>query len=85
MGAKQAIGNNALKSSLVHDLLKRQVFLENKKNLQPIAKLAFQTPNVEYHLRGARQILRTSNCQFGLIGADARQLGSKFRQADKPN
>jgi len=33
--------------------------LENKKNLQPITKLAFQTPNVEYHLRGARQILRT--------------------------
>ena len=71
MRAKQAIGNNALKSSLVHDLLKRQVFLENKKNLQPITKLAFQTPNVEYHLRGALQILRTSNRQFGLIGAEA--------------
>jgi hypothetical protein len=59
MEAKQPIGNNALKPCLVHDLLKRQVFLENKKNLQPITKLAFQTPDVEYHLRGARQILRT--------------------------
>jgi hypothetical protein len=45
--------------------------LENKKNLQPITKLAFQTPTVEYHLRGALQILRTSNRQFGLIGAEA--------------
>jgi hypothetical protein len=59
MGANQPIGNNALKSSLVHDLSKRQVFLENKKNLQPITNVAFQTPNVEYHLRGARQILHT--------------------------
>jgi len=71
MGAKQAIGNNALKSSLVHDLSKRQVFLENKKNLQPITKLAFQTSEVGYHMRGALQILRTSNRQFGLIRAEA--------------
>jgi hypothetical protein len=69
MGAKQPIGNNPPLSSLVHNLLKRQVVLE--KNLQSITKLAFQTSNVEYHLRGARQILRTSNRQFGLIGADA--------------
>jgi hypothetical protein len=71
MEAKQPIGNNALKPRLVHDLLKRQVFLENKKNLQPITKLAFQTSEVRYHMRGALQILRTSNRQFGLIRAEA--------------
>jgi hypothetical protein len=35
MRAKQPIGNNALKSSLVHDLLKRQVFWKTRKTSSP--------------------------------------------------
>jgi hypothetical protein len=44
MQAKQPIGNNALKSSLVHDLLKRQVVL--RKQEQPSAPYQAGVPNL---------------------------------------